>query len=101
MMSMAKGYLFDVIKPPTLAEAVVGQYSTYQAHVEQDRSKWMKEPEDISKRSNTPTFASVRLSVASERWEGVPIYVTSGKAMEEREACVFFSSFLFFFFFFS
>ena len=94
MVSMAKGYLFDSITAPTLSDAVIGQYKSYQAHVEQDRSKWMKELSDIEAISNTPTFAAVRLSVNSERWKGVPVYVTSGKAMEEREACVSVSVFL-------
>ena len=89
IMSMYKSYLYDSIVPPTLANAVVGQYSGYQTHVEQDRSKWMTNADDIAAKTVIPTFASVRLDMKNnDRWEGVPVYVTSGKAMEEREAYV-------------
>tara|TARA_B100000795_G_C22778262_1_gene431051 strand:- start:146 stop:1771 length:1626 start_codon:yes stop_codon:yes gene_type:complete len=89
LMSMFKSYLYDSVRPPTLADAVIGQYAGYQTHVEQDRSKWMKDTEKIKQKSVIPTFASVRLDLMhSDRWKGVPVYVTSGKAMEEREAYV-------------
>jgi hexose-6-phosphate dehydrogenase len=88
MMSMHKSYFYDDIQPPTMADVVVGQYKDYQKHVEQDRAKWMKDVEQIKQRTVTPTYASVRLQLTSVRWKNVPLYVSSGKAMEEREAYV-------------
>lgn len=41
------------------------------------------EPE-VNPRSNTETFAAVRLFIDNWRWEGVPIYLRSGKALWRR-----------------
>ncbi len=38
--------------------------------------------------SRTPTFAAVRLFVRNERWDGVPIVIKAGKALNERLAVV-------------
>lgn len=38
--------------------------------------------------SRTPTFAAVRLFVRNERWDGVPIVIKAGKALNERLAAV-------------
>jgi hexose-6-phosphate dehydrogenase len=89
LMAMYKAYCYDAIKKPSLAQdVVVGQYEGYQKHVEQDRAKWMTDPNDIKRRTVTPTFASVRLRVDNHRWRDTPVYLTSGKALEEREAYV-------------
>ncbi|CAN5915091.1 glucose-6-phosphate dehydrogenase [soil metagenome] len=39
---------------------------------------------DVDPRSNTETFAAVRLFIDNWRWEGVPIYLRSGKALWKR-----------------
>jgi glucose-6-phosphate 1-dehydrogenase len=39
---------------------------------------------DVSKESQTPTYAAVRLYVDNWRWKGVPFYVRSGKRMTKR-----------------
>ena len=89
LMAMYKAYCYDAIQKPSLAQdVVVGQYEGYQKHVEQDRAKWMTDPNDIKQRTVTPTFASVRLRVDNHRWRDTPVYLTSGKALEEREAYV-------------
>lgn len=88
LMAMYKAYCYDAIQRPTLTDAILGQYQDYQKHVEQDRAKWMTNPTDIKQHTVTPTFASVRLRVENHRWRDTPVYLTSGKAMEEREAYV-------------
>jgi glucose-6-phosphate 1-dehydrogenase len=43
-----------------------------------------REEPDVSKESQTPTFAAVRLFVDNWRWKGVPFYLRSGKRMTKR-----------------
>src|SRR5262249_15159063 len=44
---------------------------------------YTKEP-DVPPDSQTPTFAAIKLGVQNWRWEGVPFYLRSGKAMSCR-----------------
>ena len=44
---------------------------------------YRQEP-DVDPRSNTETFAALRLFIDNWRWEGVPIYVRSGKRLWKR-----------------
>ena len=52
--------------------AVRAQYSTYR-----------NEP-DVSKTSNTPTFAAMRFYLDNWRWTGVPFFLRSGKNLARR-----------------
>jgi len=38
----------------------------------------------VDPRSNTPTFAAVRLHIDNDRWAGMPVYLRSGKALWKR-----------------
>jgi glucose-6-phosphate 1-dehydrogenase len=67
----AKQALLKAISPADPAEAVRGQYETYKEEV--------KNPD-----STTETFASIGLHIDDERWQGVPVRITTGKALEER-----------------
>ena len=87
-MNQHKMHLFNAIPAPSFTDAILGQYQTYQEHVEQDRAKWMKDDAQITQKTVTPTFAAVRLHLDNDRWRNVPVYVTSGKAMDTREAYV-------------
>jgi glucose-6-phosphate 1-dehydrogenase len=61
------------LSPATVAEATLrGQYDGYQ-----------KEP-GVKPGSQTATFGVVRLAVDNWRWQGVPFYLRSGKAMSCR-----------------
>jgi glucose-6-phosphate 1-dehydrogenase len=55
-----------------LSETLRGQYRTYR-----------KEP-DVRLDSETATFAAIKLAVNNWRWQGVPFYLRSGKAMSCR-----------------
>ncbi|HKD36017.1 MAG TPA: cyclic nucleotide-binding domain-containing protein, partial [Pirellulales bacterium] len=44
---------------------------------------YRQEP-DVNPQSNTETFAALRLFIDNWRWEGVPIYLRSGKALWKR-----------------
>jgi glucose-6-phosphate 1-dehydrogenase len=43
-----------------------------------------RQEKDVNPNSNTETFAAVKLLIDSWRWEGVPIYLRSGKALWKR-----------------
>jgi glucose-6-phosphate 1-dehydrogenase len=51
---------------------VVGQYSGYKAE------------KGVSPDSRTPTFAALELRINNWRWQGVPFYLRSGKALNQR-----------------
>ena len=53
-------------------DTVRGQYEGY------------REEEGVAAGSETPTYAAVRLFVDNWRWQGVPFYLRSGKALAEK-----------------
>jgi glucose-6-phosphate 1-dehydrogenase len=46
------------------------------------------ESNGVPAESNTPTFVAMRLFVDNWRWQGVPFYLRSGKAMAEKSSSV-------------
>lgn len=61
------------MKEDEVAQATVrGQYKGY------------REDEGTNPNSTTPTFGAVRLYVDNWRWQGVPFYLRSGKALKEK-----------------
>jgi glucose-6-phosphate 1-dehydrogenase len=60
------------IPPITKEEVVFGQYEGYTT------------TEGIPKGSLTPTFAAMKLFINNWRWQGVPFYLRSGKAMASK-----------------
>jgi glucose-6-phosphate 1-dehydrogenase len=62
------------ITPELLGQSVVrAQYRSYRG-----------EP-NVAPASDTPTFAALKLYVDNWRWQGVPFYLRSGKALSERK----------------
>lgn len=47
-----------------------------------------REVDGVAKDSNVETFFAVRTQVESEKWQGVPFFIWSGKALEEKETSV-------------
>jgi glucose-6-phosphate 1-dehydrogenase len=43
-----------------------------------------RDEEGVAKDSTTPTYAAVRLQIDNWRWQGVPFYLRSGKALKEK-----------------
>jgi glucose-6-phosphate 1-dehydrogenase len=64
-----KTKVFESIRPIALADTVRGQYTGY------------RELEGIAPATLTPTFAALKLYIDNWRWQGVPFYLRSGKAM--------------------
>ena len=44
-----------------------------------------QQAEGVAERSKTPTYAALRLYVDNWRWQGVPFYLRSGKALAEKK----------------
>jgi glucose-6-phosphate 1-dehydrogenase len=70
--------LLDAVKVPTPEEAaddiVTGQYEGYHSE------------EGVRPDSRTPTYAAVRLWIDNWRWQGVPFFLRSGKALASRSS---------------
>jgi glucose-6-phosphate 1-dehydrogenase len=62
--------------------AVRAQYAAGKIK-DKDVAGYRDEP-DVSKESQTPTYAAVRFHVDNWRWKGVPFYVRSGKRLPKR-----------------
>ncbi|MDX1418076.1 MAG: glucose-6-phosphate dehydrogenase [Candidatus Promineifilaceae bacterium] len=52
-----------------LRNSVLGQYRTY------------RDAEGVATQSQTPTYAAIRFYIDNWRWQGVPFYLRSGKAL--------------------
>ena len=70
-----KEIILNSILPPHAdnmgVETVRGQYSTYR-----------KEVGDI--KSQTETYAAIKLSINNDRWRDVPVFIRTGKALAEK-----------------
>ncbi|XP_029005540.1 GDH/6PGL endoplasmic bifunctional protein isoform X2 [Betta splendens] len=70
--------ILSSVLPLGKKQAVIGQYQTYTAEVQQELNK-TKEHVSV-----TPTFAAVLAHIDEARYQGVPILLTSGKMLDER-----------------
>lgn len=79
--------LLESIRPLTPAEiphlAVRGQYGSGVKPDGTKRVGYRQEP-DVNPESKTETFAALKLFVDNWRWDGVPIYLRSGKGLWKR-----------------
>ena len=64
-----KAKLLESIRPIALVDAVRGQYAGY------------RQAEGVALGSLTPTYAALKLYIDNWRWQGVPFYLRSGKAL--------------------
>ncbi len=67
-----KAKVFESIRPVALTDTVRGQYAGY------------RETDGVAPGSQTPTFAALKLNIDNWRWQGVPFYLRSGKAMARK-----------------
>ncbi len=67
-----KAKLLESIRPIELQDTVRAQYEGY------------RQAEGVAKGSITPTYAALKLYIDNWRWQGVPFYLRSGKAMERK-----------------
>jgi glucose-6-phosphate 1-dehydrogenase len=64
--------LLRTIRTPDRSDVVLGQYEGY------------RQEEGVSQESNTPTYFGLKLFIDNRRWQGVPFYLRSGKAMPSK-----------------
>ncbi|MEW5825943.1 MAG: glucose-6-phosphate dehydrogenase [Candidatus Bipolaricaulota bacterium] len=65
----AKVRVLDAVRPLSLADTVLAQYDGY------------ANESGVAPRTQTPTYVAARLRIDCPRWEGVPFFVRTGKAM--------------------
>ncbi len=68
--------VLGTVRPIALEDTVRGQYDGY------------REIDGIDPRSQTPTFAALKLYIDNWRWKGVPFYLRSGKAMPAKSSAI-------------
>ncbi len=64
--------LLSAVRPIQLTDTVAAQYAGY------------LEAEGVAQNSRTPTYAALKLYIDNWRWQGVPFYLRSGKAMKRK-----------------
>ncbi len=64
--------LFSAIRPIPMTDTVLAQYEGY------------RQAEGVAADSRTPTYAAMKLHIDNWRWQGVPFYLRSGKALKEK-----------------
>lgn len=67
-----KAKVIHAIRPIPLHDTVRGQYKGY------------LDEEGVSDGSVTPTYVALKLYIDNWRWQGVPFYLRSGKALKEK-----------------
>lgn len=67
-----KHEIFQALRPLSRNDFVFGQYTGYRSE------------KGVSEHSVTPTFAALRVHIDNWRWQGVPFYLRSGKAMASK-----------------
>ena len=63
---------------------VRGQYGS--GVVNNKKVKAYHDEDKVSKKSNTETFAALKLNIDNSRWSDVPFYLRTGKRLKERVA---------------
>jgi glucose-6-phosphate 1-dehydrogenase len=74
--------VFRAIKPIHFADTVRGQYGP--GLIDGKPVIGYREEERVHPRSQTETYAALRIEIENWRWAGVPIYIRAGKRMATR-----------------
>ena len=74
--------VFRAIKPIHFADTVRGQYGP--GMVDGKPVMGYREEDRVHPRSQTETYAALRIEIENWRWAGVPIYIRAGKRMAKR-----------------
>lgn len=77
-INLEKVRLLRSVAPLGLGDVSVGQYT---ADATGKHAGYLAE-RGVSPSSMTPTFAAVAMRIQNPRWEGVPVFVEAGKAMD-------------------
>jgi glucose-6-phosphate 1-dehydrogenase len=74
--------LWSSIKPINILDCVRGQYGP--GIVNGEMVKGYREEDRVNPKSQTETYAAVRLEIDNWRWAGVPVYLRAGKRLASR-----------------
>ena len=74
--------LWTSIKPINIFDCVRGQYGP--GIVDGQMVKGYREEDRVNPKSQTETYAAIRLEIDNWRWAGVPFYLRAGKRMKKR-----------------
>ena len=74
--------VYRAIKPIHFADTVRGQYGPEM--VDGKPVRGYREEDRVHPRSQTETYAALRVEIENWRWAGVPIYLRAGKRMAKR-----------------
>jgi glucose-6-phosphate 1-dehydrogenase len=64
--------VLHAVRPIASSDVILGQYDGYRSE------------KKVSPDSNVPTYAALKLFLDNWRWQGVPFYLRSGKALERK-----------------
>lgn len=77
----AKVNVLKCVAPPSLADAVMGQYTA------SGDQKGYKDDPAVPQNSTTPTFAAIVFGIQNQRWENVPFILKCGKGNGSLSTC--------------
>ncbi len=66
----------NILKQVTVDSVIIGQYDGY------------KKEKNVHPQSKTETFAALKLHINNKRWNGVPIYLKTGKCLDKNEVSI-------------
>ncbi len=72
LMRNEKVKLLKSVRPIEMSNTVLGQYKGYRG------------ADGVDPKSRTPTYAAMKLYVDNGRWRGVPFFLRSGKALQQK-----------------
>ncbi|ODQ65333.1 glucose-6-phosphate dehydrogenase [Nadsonia fulvescens var. elongata DSM 6958] len=75
--------ILRAIKPITLDDVVLGQYGRSENSSKSPPKPAYTDDQTVPDTSRSLTYAAVRLFIGNERWDGVPIILRAGKALDE------------------
>jgi glucose-6-phosphate 1-dehydrogenase len=65
-----------VLKAVTVQSGFLGQFEGYHKEL------------DVAPNSKTATFACLKMSIATQRWNGVPFYIKAGKRLDRKDTSI-------------
>ncbi len=74
--------VLEAILPIDIDQVVYGQYVA--GSIDGQPVPGYRDDPDVADASQTPTFVAMRLSIANWRWEGVPVFLRSGKRLPHK-----------------
>ncbi len=63
-------------------DVVLGQYDA--GKMKDKQVNGYRDEKDVDKKSMTPTYAAIKLTLDNWRWAGVPVYLRTGKRMKQK-----------------